>query len=263
MIRIMSFNIRCGNAQDEAQSWDHRKGLVIDRIRLFNPDLLGLQECRDDEQALFIRSRLYDYEMIGTPRYGGGETALEMAPLLYHRDRFYELDRGWFWLSETPNQPGSKDWNSAFPRTVTWARLRPKWEAGGELIFMNTHFDYNNLEVKDQSARLVRHWIEQRSHTPLILTGDFNALKDSNTYDILVHGEGDQAASQVDPFAVLHPNEALGSFHGFGLLPEPAAIDWILASKTYHPVSAVIDTYRSEVIFPSDHYPLLAVVQPG
>ena len=51
MLNVMTINIRYGSAA----SLDNRKDLVIERIRTFDPGLLGLQECRDDEQAEFMR----------------------------------------------------------------------------------------------------------------------------------------------------------------------------------------------------------------
>ena len=43
-LRVMSFNIRLGVANDGENRWDLRKDLVVETIRKYNPDLLGLQE---------------------------------------------------------------------------------------------------------------------------------------------------------------------------------------------------------------------------
>jgi endonuclease/exonuclease/phosphatase family metal-dependent hydrolase len=80
MIRVMSFNIRYGLANDGDNHWHNRKELALDRIRAFAPDLLGLQECRDDHQAEFVRANLPDHHFYGIHRGGPGDTALEMAP---------------------------------------------------------------------------------------------------------------------------------------------------------------------------------------
>ena len=44
MIKVMSFNIRYGLADDGANHWHNRKSLALARIRAFEPDLLGLQD---------------------------------------------------------------------------------------------------------------------------------------------------------------------------------------------------------------------------
>lgn len=51
----MTFNICHWLAEDGVNRWENHKSLVLDRIRACDPDLLGLQECRDDSQAEYIR----------------------------------------------------------------------------------------------------------------------------------------------------------------------------------------------------------------
>ncbi len=81
MIKVMSFNIRYGPAADGENQWDRRKSSrpAEDSVTL-RPDLLGLQECRDDAQADFVKSNLPDFHFYGVHREGEGGTALEMAP---------------------------------------------------------------------------------------------------------------------------------------------------------------------------------------
>jgi endonuclease/exonuclease/phosphatase family metal-dependent hydrolase len=43
-IRVMSFNIRYGTADDGVNAWPKRKQFLIDTISAFDPDLLGTQE---------------------------------------------------------------------------------------------------------------------------------------------------------------------------------------------------------------------------
>jgi len=142
---------------------DRRKSLVIDRIKAFDPDLLGLQECRDDSQAEFIKTHLPEYEFLGVPRGGDNITAPEMAPLLIKRSAF--LIKLWetFWLSETPHIPGSKSWGSVFPRTVTWVDLT-QTATGRSLVFVNTHFDHEASAVRD-SAHFLRNGSTRPSGT--------------------------------------------------------------------------------------------------
>ena len=77
MIRVMSFNIRYGTADDGDHRWEMRKTAVLERVLAFQPTLLGLQECRDDEQATFIRNRLPAYHFLGRPRGHHAEHAHE------------------------------------------------------------------------------------------------------------------------------------------------------------------------------------------
>jgi endonuclease/exonuclease/phosphatase family metal-dependent hydrolase len=253
VIKVMSFNIRYGLAADGENHWNHRKGLALARIHAFAPDLLGLQECRDDAQADFIRAGLPDYHFFGVHRGGPGDTGLEMAPLLFRRAAFTLLDCGCFWLSETPDIPGSMGWDSDYPRTVSWARLACG-QTGAELAYVNTHFDYQPAGV-DGGARCLRQWLDQQgAQTPVIVTGDFNAGKQSNAHRLLT---GDRAL--IDVYGQVHPQQANApTFHGFGVPEEPADIDWILVSPHFRALEANIDCSHNGALFPSDHYPLTA-----
>lgn len=249
----MTFNIRYGSADDRINHWDHRKPLVIDRIKAFDPDLLGMQECRDDDQAEFIKDNLQGYEFYGVRREGGSVTALEMAPILFKGSAFELIQKGCFWLSETPQVPGSIGWGGTFPRTATWVELIHQ-ASGRDFIFLNTHFDYQPSAI-DGSARLVQGWVNARSEThPIIVTGDFNADKDSFAYHMLT-----EKSSLADIYRQIHAgNVNEGTFHGFGQAEELTSIDWMLASDHFEVISAAIDRYHEGDLFPSDHHPVTA-----
>jgi endonuclease/exonuclease/phosphatase family metal-dependent hydrolase len=252
MITVMTFNIRHGLAEDGDNRWDRRKELVIDRIRAADPDLLGLQECRDDEQAAFVKERLPDYEFYGAPRGGGGPTALEMAPILWRRATFEAARRGVFWLSATPETPGSAGWDAMFPRTATWAELvhRP---SGRALLYLNTHFDLMPAAI-DGAAGLLREWAgREAAHLPLIVSGDFNAVKGSTAYRLLADGQ-----TLVDAARQVAAADE-GTFHGYGQ-PFTLPIDWLLVSPSFDVRQTTIDRTRQGALFPSDHYPLLATL---
>ena len=248
-IRVMSFNIRCACAPDGEHCWDRRRSLVIERIRAFEPDLLGLQECRDDEQAAYVRAALPDYVMVGVRR--GGEADIEMAPLLYRSACFEELERGHFWLGRDPSAAGERSWGAAYPRTASWVRLRPCEGRAPAFVFLNTHFDYQGRS-REESARQIRRWLLARPAAErAIVTGDFNAGRDSETFRELTAG------------GALH--EALhalgvesGSFHDYGRMAAPEAIDWILASSRFGIETAAVDRFVRGGRFASDHYPVTA-----
>lgn len=254
MIRLMSFNIRYGTADDGNLRWERRRSLVIDRIRQFDPDLLGLQECRDDSQAEYVQSQLQEYEFFGVPRGGEDSTALEMAPILFKKAVLHSIQKGVFWLSETPYVAGSKSWESVFPRTAVWIELLHQ-PTGRSLIFLNTHFDYQ-IPAIERSADLLRQWLDEalKKH-PLVVTGDFNADKDSQAYQQLT---GNPSLRDVfKPVPLEDGNE--GTFHGYGQELQP--IDWMLASHYFKVIQAGVDRYQSGSLYPSDHYPITASLE--
>jgi endonuclease/exonuclease/phosphatase family metal-dependent hydrolase len=257
MIKLMSFNIRYGLADDGENHWERRKSLVIDRVRAFDPDLLGLQECRDDPQAEFIKASLWDYEFLGVPRGGDSVTAPEMAPVLVKRSAFQVKQWETFWLSETPHIQGSRGWGSVFARTATWVDLIDL-SSGRSLIFVNTHFDYEPSAIQE-SARFLRGWINDViDRHPLLLTGDFNADKKSLPYQQLTSG----THPMKDVFRTGKIAQAdEGTFHGYGMETYPQPIDWILVSDHFSVLNAEIDHYQKGNLFPSDHYPVTATLE--
>ncbi len=264
MLRVMSFNIRYGLAEDSPNHWTKRRQWAAERILAFQPDLLGLQECQDNHQAAYLHRKLAGYGWVAMRRGGVGSPDLEMAPVLYKRENLELLQSGVFWLSETPDIPGSKYPGSVFARTLTWARLRLRQPPFTRLVFINTHFDYFDPTPQALSARQTLDFILSLDE-PVILTGDFNANKDSAPYQMLL----DPRAGLQDAHRSLHPTSTSTSetlpgplaektFHGFGADATPASIDWILASQALHPLDAGIDRSGGEGLYPSDHYPVWA-----
>jgi len=254
MLKLMTFNIRFGTAADGRNQWDSRKRLVLERIKAFDPDILGMQECRDDSQGEFIKDNLREYKFYGVRRGGGSDAALEMTPVFSKKSSFQLSQKGCFWLSKTPQIPGSKSWGGTFPRTVTWVRLIHQ-ESGRELIFLNTHFDYKPSAI-DESAQLLQQWITRAAeHHPIILTGDFNADKNSSAYKKLT-----TEVRLMDVYRQVHSNNNEGTFHGFGEVDDLTPIDWALASNQFEVVSAEIDRYHEGSLYPSDHFPVTALL---
>jgi endonuclease/exonuclease/phosphatase family metal-dependent hydrolase len=254
-IRVMTFNIRYGQGDTGRHRWPRRRALVIARIRAFDPDLLGLQECSDDSQARYVRRLLNEWRFEGV-RSADPDCPIEMAPALYKRSAFERLDAGHFWLSETPAVPGSRSWDSAFARVATWVKLLHR-ETGRPLVFLNTHVDYAPQALQ-ASADILHRWIDQTSRQfPLIVTGDFNADANSSIYRRLVCKD-----ALFDVYRGVHQSApSAGTFHDYGQLEEPQPIDWILASRDFAAVDAQVDRYREENRFPSDHYPLTAILR--
>jgi endonuclease/exonuclease/phosphatase family metal-dependent hydrolase len=253
MLKVMTFNIRYGLADDGPNRWDQRKPLLLARIQAFEPDLLGLQECRADEQAAFIQASLPEHGFFGVPRGGGGSPALEMAPVLWRTTAFERLQSGCFWLSETPDVPGSRSWGSSLARVVTWAELRHR-PSGRSLTFACTHFDTEATAI-DGAARALRRWVEQQVSRPMILLGDFNAAKDSFAYAHLTAG-----GLLADAYRQAHAggDAAEATFHGYGQPGLLVPIDWILISPHFAVETAAVDPYHVGERYPSDHYPVTA-----
>ena len=98
-LRVMTFNVRYPNPDDGANVWANRRDLLVETIRRHDPDLLGAQEMYQS-QGDYIAERLPRYAWFGIGRRGDHED--EHMGVFYKRGRFFPVESGNFWLSETP-----------------------------------------------------------------------------------------------------------------------------------------------------------------
>lgn len=256
-VRVMSYNIRYAGAPDGVNEWDNRKDFLAETIKAFNPDLLGTQETlarqRDD-----LAARLEGYTVFAAGRDDGREAG-EMMAVFYRTSRFEKLDGGHFWLSETPVVAGSKSWDSALPRMVTWLKLRDRTDPSVPIAFINTHFDNRGKRARVESARLLQKKVaELGAGCRVVLTGDFNSGEGSEPYKILF---GD---SVVDSYRRAHPSKMSGEGTTTGFKAGPSAgarIDWIACSPDWTVDEASIVHAARDGRTPSDHHAVTAVLR--
>lgn len=129
-VRVGSYNIRFSDGdRGTSNDWDVRKTDLVAQVRRLDLDALGLQEVCPD-QAEYLRANLTEFGFVGEHRNADLKNG-EASPVLYRKSRFEALKSGTFWLSETPEAPGSKSWGTACPRVCTWALLA---ERGGRRV---------------------------------------------------------------------------------------------------------------------------------
>jgi len=255
-IRVMTYNIRYGTANDGENHWNKRKEFLIGTIKAFDPDLLGTQETLGFQRD-YVAMQLPDHGVLGVGRDDGKEKG-EMMALYYRKARFEKLDEGNFWLSETPDKAGSKSWDSSLPRMVTWVKLRDRNHGSDPLFFFNTHFDHLGREARLQSARLLRKQVATLAMGgATIVTGDFNAGEASQPYKALFESLDGQASPLRDCYRALNPRRAEneGTATGFKAANTSGArIDWIACSSEFKVLRAEIDRTERGGNTPSDHF---------
>lgn len=252
-LRVVTFNVRHDTQSDGSNRWENRRSRVADLLRSLSPDLVGLQElCR--HQLDFLLEALPGYSSVGVGR-DDGQSAGEFCPVLYRSDRFASLEGGTFWLSETPDTPGSSAWASSHCRICSWVRLSDRRTYQG-LFVLNTHLDHVSQEARERSWAVLAERIQERiSPLPVILMGDFNAPPDNLAIRQITAPE---SPTPVDALA-LHGDAGSpkGTFHGFTGKPDDQPIDYIFLSPEWKVAECrvVRDDPRA-----SDHFPLLAVI---
>lgn len=262
-ITVLAFNIRYDEPRDGADRWSARRDLVLEVLRREEPDFIALQEVLPSQQAWILAAlaeRGPAYGVIARSRETDPAEG-EANPLLHREDRWRRLEGGVFWLSETPEVPGSRSWSSACPRIATWGRFASRSEESRRILVVNTHLDHASADARaGAAARLagfIRSARSDRPGEPVILLGDFNMTPDDPAMQPLLDSVGGAGLRDVAP----EDPRGGGTFHGFRGRPDGRRIDLLLASREFAAASAEIDRTSREGRFPSDHFPLRATLR--
>ncbi len=247
-IRVMSYNIRI-DVESDVPRWAERKAPMVSQIAFLAPDILGVQEAQQTAVA-DLAAQLPGYSHYGLGRDDGklGET----TTLFWRTDRFEVLQQMTQWCSRTPQTPG-KDYDAAYPRTITRVILREK--ATRRLLDVrNTHFDHVGAVAREKCA-------EQIEATPvwpnaaIVVLGDFNSGPDSAPYRVLTDDNGLRLADARKLATVdFGPR---GTFNSFDITKSGDAIDHVFVSRDTRVIryGVLTDSFDGKVI--SDHFPIM------
>ena len=261
-LRIMTFNLRLDVASDGPNAWPHRRDWVASLIRFHAPDAIGVQEALA-HMLTDLDTRLPGFGRVGVGR-ADGRAGGEFSAILYRTDRLELLEDGTFWLSPTPEVAGSKGWDTAIERIVTWARFRDRL-TGCELVHLNTHFDHRGEEARQESARLIRRRLPTLAkELPVVVTGDLNSDPASVPYRILTRDTIADASSPLrDAFttSVAGHYGPTSTWTAFRAIVPERRIDYVLVSADVAVLTHGILPDSWDGRFPSDHLPVLASVR--
>jgi endonuclease/exonuclease/phosphatase family metal-dependent hydrolase len=251
----MTYNIRLDVASDGENAWPHRRSALTALVAYRAPDFVGMQEVLQHQKQA-VETDLPAYQFVGVARDDGKEKG-EYSMLGFRRDRFTLVGSGTFWLSPTPDTP-SKGWDAALPRIATWARLHDRG-AKRTLLIVNTHFDHIGEVARQESARLIRHWIDaqRKPNESAVLMGDFNSPATSNPYAAIVE-PGKGALRDSRTISRTPHYGPLGTFTGFKIAQmDPSPIDHIFVSDDVTVLRHATLTDQNGGKLPSDHYPVI------
>lgn len=252
-LQVMTFNIRYNNPGDSLNAWPHRKDKVAGTVLFHEVTLLGVQEALYD-QINDLQDRLPRYKHVGVGR-DDGKTKGEFSAIFYDTTRMQLLDSKTFWLSTTPEVPGSKGWDAAITRIVTWAKFRDK-KTNKVFFHFNTHFDHKGEVARRESAHLLLKQVAAiAGKMPAVITGDFNARPAdepirvvTNTSDPL-HLRDSKALSELPHFGT---ESTFNSFKATDQGDQP--IDYIFLKGKFRVLQHATLTNSWQGRFASDHF---------
>jgi endonuclease/exonuclease/phosphatase family metal-dependent hydrolase len=254
---FLTYNIRFDNPKDGHSAWPNRKSIMIDSLKHLNGSIYCFQEVLNGQYEDF-KMGLLGYESYGVGRDNGKKKG-EMAPVFYKKSDWNCLEKGTFWLSETPEKP-SKGWDASLPRIVTWVKLQH--QTSSKILFVfNTHFDHKGAEARRQSGLLLAQKAKDLagSHA-YVICGDLNLTPEHAAYQALTQTliDSKKATKKV--------NGTEYTFAGFEVQNPPKPlhrIDYIFVSK-----SMIINSYscpdwnQDSEHWLSDHRPVFIQFNP-
>ncbi|MGM3305017.1 endonuclease/exonuclease/phosphatase family protein [Anabaena sp. WFMT] len=250
-ITVMSFNLRYDKPDPGVRQWEKRVGAIASLIQHYQPDLLGTQEGKS-HQLLDLQALLPEYKFIGGDRTGTGQG--EHCAVFYNPQRLKLQQTKDFYLSDTPEIPGSITWGTRLPRMATWANFEVS-NPEVSVTIVNTHLDHESAKARELGAALISQRLaEFPLEHYLLLTGDFNANPNTKARQIFLSPLANGKKLQ-DPLATL-PLEQQKTFHEFtGEAWD--AIDTIYCDSSFQIEQVIIDPQQWEGVWPSDHFPVI------
>jgi len=249
-LKVMSYNIRMGTANDGTNSWEFRCPATIEMLNDQKPDVFGVQEAFE-YQIKFIEEFCRDYKSVGVGRDDGKKKG-EFMSIFWNKKTVSLLKWGTFWLSDTPEVP-SKGWDAQCMRTATWALMKDK-KTGNKFYFVNTHLDHKGVEAQKNGLKLIVDRIESINPQgyPMVLTGDFNMTPDNKALKDL-----DSRMQSARKVAVV--TDSHNTFNAWSIKPSDKVIDYIYISgfSACPEYQTVTKKYAGRP-FVSDHYPIFA-----
>ena len=295
-LAVGTYNIRTSSADgNSTNAWKYRKADLAVFVRKLDLDVVGFQETKSN-QMTFLQKQLPLYTMAGHFQKDGKQR-MEGNPIFFRKSRFDLLREGVFWLSETPEVPGSKSWDTAYSRSCTWAILKDK-ASGATLCFANVHTDHISALAREKGMELLLGRLEEIAPegASVVLVGDHNCRENAKPAQLAAAKLRDALYASKTP-----PQGPWRSFTGWRWVEKetPAVdalkvdisvrnarkgtpegdriedgvpvfrkygsrIDYIYVSEGVEVLSyeTHADTRPAAKLYPSDHFPVTAKIEP-
>lgn len=240
-VSVVSFNCAApwGDALKGTSSNQRVKRFAV-YMNAVGADSIGTQEMNSDWMEK-LTELMPDYDSYGVKRGGDeNEKKSEMNTIFWRRDKYDCVDKGTFWLSETP-ETESRYEGAGCNRVCTYVVLKDK-ETGRQYIHMNTHLDNASDDARIFGAQVIAQKIkelkQEYADTPVVLSGDFNDALDGDACSVI---------SQV----LTAQSVGTNTYQDWGNITEGEPIDYIFTDGEIVGSTVLSDTTNG---FISDHY---------
>ncbi len=260
-IKVASFNLKHDSPLCRGNRWEQRRDLVTQIIQQSGAAVIGVQEMMPAMKE-DLRLRLEGYDFLGVGRTK--KLTDEQSAILVHRDSARAESVRTFWLSKHPDKQGSRAYYAVFPRICTVSEIYINaW--GRKIRVFNTHFDHICAPARTLSVRLIletMYRLNQREALPTLLMGDLNAGPHSKAIRILTENRHSYPGLHlVSLYEATVASSIRSTYHSFRGRERRAPIDYMFLSDEFQVKGAYVNTFRQDGRYPSDHYPLVALLE--
>ncbi len=243
-MKVITFNIRCDDDENGHSIVERapRLKLVLEK---YDADVIGFQEVTPEWLELIEQDYAKDYCIFN--QYRSKDYAVEACTVMWKKEKFTCVDKGWFWFSKTPWVESLGD-DALYhcKRICQWVLLRDK-ETDKEFCYFNLHFGFGD-DYQVESVNLIKTTADVINAPNVIITGDFNMRPDSKAY-----AEITKYFSDVN---TLTANYHGTTYHNYGKVTN-GHIDYCFISERVKAEKYVLIDDLIDGKYPSDHYGVL------
>ena len=157
--------------------------------------------------------------------------------------------------------PGSKSWDAAITRIVTWAKFKDL-KTKKQFFIFNTHFDHIGRTARAESAKIILQKVKEiAGKHPVIVTGDFNTPPSDEPYRLIIDpGNTNRLTDTKSVCATPHygPTGTFNAFKDKEISDEP--IDYIFIKNKAKVLKHATISQSWQGRFSSDHFPVFATI---
>jgi len=258
-LNVMTYNVRLNVESDSLNAWPYRKDNLASVILFHDITILGVQEALP-EQMQDLRERLPEYKSLGAGREDGKNKG-EFSAIFYDTTKLEVLQSATFWLSQTPEVAGSKGWDAAITRIVTWAKFKDKKTKKVFYLF-NTHFDHIGPIARRESAKMVLQKVKEiAGDIPVVFTGDFNSRPGDEPIQIITDKNNPLHLTDSKEISQTPRYGPAGTFNAFKSKErDDDPIDYIFLKGKWKVLKHATLSQTWQGRFASDHFAVFAKV---
>jgi len=261
---VASFNILGGDVKNPDTK--ERAEMGRDIAMFCDFDIFGVQEMRRPQAEIYAEGGVYqiagevvapNIEVPQWQRWGNF--------IFFKKDKFNLLKEGHFWLSTTPDSP-SIGWTEKQYRICNYVKLEDR-QSGRQIYFFNLHQGLTS-DARLKAMQVIKKKIAEivEDDSTVFLTGDFNAdCSEESIKNLLADGffidtwlkSATKPFGPKGTFCKANHDKPLCD----GNSKTENKIDYIFATKNVSVLKCGVLTFNVDNKYPSDHLPIMAVVE--